>query len=70
MRAMKCKGQKALGRPAWRRMALAVCRLGMPMGTGKFRAVIGLCQTSWLPLPSRTMVQPAAFNISRSGRSN
>jgi hypothetical protein len=33
----KASAQNALERPAWRRMALAVCRLGMPMGTGKLR---------------------------------
>ena len=42
--------QNALGNPAWRNMALAVWRLGIPMGTAKFRCVIGLCQISWLPL--------------------
>ena len=35
-----------LGRPAWRRMAFAVCRLAMPIGTGKLRSVIGLRQIS------------------------
>ena len=62
--------QNALGNPAWRKIALAVCRLGMPIGTAKFRLVIGLCQISWLPLPCRTSVQPAARNNSRNGRSN
>jgi len=42
--------QNAFGKPAWRRMALAVWRLGMPIGTAKFRLVIGLCQISWLSL--------------------
>ena len=51
-------------------MAFAVCRLGMPTGTAKFWPVIGLCQTSWLPLPYRTIAQPAAFSRSRNGRSN
>jgi hypothetical protein len=50
-------------------MAFAVWRLGMPIGTAKFRFVIGLCQISWLPLPWRTIVQPAARNKSRSGLS-
>ena len=64
------RAQNALGRPAWRRIALAVWRLGMPTGTAKFRFVIGLYQISWLPLPCRMKVQPAARNKSRSGRSN
>src|SRR5712691_7528096 len=34
-------GQNALGKPAWRRMALAVWRLGTPTGTARFRRVIG-----------------------------
>jgi hypothetical protein len=46
-------------------MALAVCRLGMPIGTAKFRLVVGLCQISWLPLPCRTSVQPAAQQITQ-----
>jgi hypothetical protein len=62
--------QNAFGNPAWRRMALAVWRLGIPTGTAKFRFVIGLCQISWLPLPCRTSVQPAARSNSRNGRSN
>ena len=60
----------AFGNPAWRKMALAVWRLGMPTGTGKFRCVIGLRQISWLPLPCRTRVQPAARSNSRKARSN
>src|ERR1700738_5212272 len=64
------RAQNALGRPAWGRIALAVWRLGMPTGTAKFRFVIGLYQISWLPLPCRTKVQPAARSKSRSGRSN
>jgi len=63
-------GQKAFGRPACRRMALAVWRLGIPIGTGKFRPVIGPCQISWLPLPWRTSVHPAARSSSRRARSN
>jgi hypothetical protein len=47
--------QNAFGGPAWRRIALAVCRLGMPSGTAKFRSVSRLCQTSWLPFPSVTV---------------
>jgi hypothetical protein len=46
-------------------MAFAVCRLGMPTGTAKFRFVIGLRQISWLPLPCRTSVHPAARNAQR-----
>ena len=34
------------GNPACRRIAFAVCRLGMPTGTAKFRFVVGLCQIS------------------------
>jgi len=34
--------QNAFGNPAWRKMELAVWRLGMPIGTAKFRLVIGL----------------------------
>jgi hypothetical protein len=62
--------QNAFGRPAWRRIALAVRRLGIPTGTAKFRLVIGLYQISWLPLPCLTRVQPAARSKSRSGRPN
>jgi len=46
--------QNAFGNPAWRKMAFAVCRLGMPIGTGKLRRVIGLNHISWLPFPCRT----------------
>jgi hypothetical protein len=40
------------------------------LGVEKFRRVMGLNQISWLPLPWRTKVQPAARNDSRNGRSN
>ena len=62
--------QNAFGKPAWRRMALAVWRLGMPIGTAKFCLVIGLCQISWLLLPCRTRLQPADHSNSRNARSN
>src|SRR6478752_10806185 len=62
--------QNALGKPAWRRIALAVWRLGIPTGTAKFRLVIGLCQISWLSVPWRTRKQPAPRNRSRSALSN
>jgi hypothetical protein len=42
----------------------------MPIGTAKFRLVIGLWQISWLPRPCRTKMQPAARNKSRGARSN
>jgi hypothetical protein len=69
-RNLKWPDQNAFGRPACRKMALAVWRLGIPTGTGKFRRVIGLYQISWLPLPWRTKVHPAARSSSRSARSN
>jgi hypothetical protein len=62
--------QNAFGKPAWRKIALAVWRLGIPIGTAKFRLVTGLCQISWLPLPWRTRKQPAPRNKSRSALSN
>ena len=49
--------QNAFGKPAWRKIAFAVWRLGIPTGTAKFRLVIGLCQISWLPVPWRTRKQ-------------
>jgi hypothetical protein len=39
-------------------------------GNREFRRVSGLCQISWLPLPCRTRVQPAARSRSRNGLSN
>jgi hypothetical protein len=51
-------------------MAFAVCRLGMPTGTAKFRPVVGLRQISWLPRPCLSKTQPAARSKSRNGRSN
>lgn len=62
--------QKAIGSPACRKMALAVCLLGMPTGAAKLRLVNGLCHTSWLPLPYLTSWQPAARRSSRKRRSN
>ena len=50
-------------------MAFAVCRLGIPTGTAKFRPVIGLRQISWLPRPCLTREQPACLNKSRKRRS-
>ena len=38
--------QNAFGSPACRRMAFAVCRLGIPTGMAKLRLVIGLYQIS------------------------
>lgn len=43
---MMSLAQKAFGSPACLRIALAVWRLGIPIGTGKFRRVIGLYQIS------------------------
>jgi putative ATPase len=40
------QAQNAFGSPACRRMAFAVCRLGMPTGTAKWRPVRGLVQIS------------------------
>jgi hypothetical protein len=67
---MLSAAQKCFGNPACLNIAFAVCRLGMPTGTGKFRFVIGLYQISWLPFPCRTGMQPAARRSALSSRSN
>ena len=64
-RALKTPSE---GRPA----AESHCRVAAwnSDGTAKFRLVIGLCQISWLPLPGRMKLHPAARKRSRRGRSN
>ena len=58
--------QKAFGKPACFRTSLAVCRDLVVLGNEKFRWVMGLCQISWLPLPGRTIRQPAASSSATS----
>ena len=52
--------------PACFNTELAITREATVTATGKVRWLIGLCHTSWLPLPWRTNAQPCANNSARN----